>query len=491
MVFCGKPSRGCQRCRQRKIRCDVTKPTCLKCQKAREPCTYRNFDEAIFRDQTREVVRKFKLPPEDEHCSAESRRSLAMVSSSMTTSTTSTPDIFYSALSPSVYDIGANFFFDKFLSEKGTFFGDYSSWLGQLYTADTSSGGLIRAVIEAVGLSALFNVSLDLGIQIKSSEQYSKTLAALKFALDDPERAKSDDTLLAITLLILFELLNFRTWQRHRYWEAHVNAALTLLELRGQDQFQRQRGGQLYIQVRSQILLVCMQKRVAVPRALVQTTCDFQGSLMRQLWQNSRVASPSSITEICFRVVNLRAALHRQEEGDDTKMNGKILLNMAVDIDNDLESWAAGLPDSWRYSVVHGPARVAEELLQGVRHVYPTLWIAEAWNNWRILRLLVSQMRLEISVDPQEIATSQNMARRLCTDVCISVSNFSGSPSYISLIQPLYLVALETLVPYSLRVFAIEQLRHIDASLGVRQARLLADTAENNLFSALPESGVI
>ncbi|KAK6379468.1 hypothetical protein LTS17_006386 [Exophiala oligosperma] len=355
----------------------------------------------------------------------------------MTTSTTSTPDIFYSTLSPSVYDIGANFFFDKFLSEKGTFFGDYSSWLGQLYTADTSGGGLIRAVIEAVGLSALFNVSLDLGIQIKSSEQYSKTLAALKFALDDPERAKSDDTLLAITLLILFE------------------------------------------------------KRVAVPRALVQTTCDFQGSLMRQLWQNSRVASPSSITEICFRVVNLRAALHRQEEGDDTKMNGKILLNMAVDIDNDLESWAAGLPDSWRYSVVHGPARVAEELLQGVRHVYPTLWIAEAWNNWRILRLLVSQMRLEISVDPQEIATSQNMARRLCTDVCISVSNFSGSPSYISLIQPLYLVALETLVPYSLRVFAIEQLRHIDAYLGVRQARLLADTAENNLFSALPESGVI
>lgn len=124
----------------------------------------------------------------------------------MTTSTTSTPDIFYSTLSPSVYDIGANFFFDKFLSEKGTFFGDYSSWLGQLYTADTSSGGLIRAVIEAVGLSALFNVSLDLGIQIKSSEQYSKTLAALKFALDDPERAKSDDTLLAITLLILFEV---------------------------------------------------------------------------------------------------------------------------------------------------------------------------------------------------------------------------------------------------------------------------------------------
>lgn len=238
-------------------------------------------------------------------------------------------------------------------------------------------------------------------------------------------------------------MLNFRTWQRHRCWEAHVNAALALLELRGQDQFQRQRGGQLYIQVRSQIvgsplyllilstssltdwqLLVCMQKRVAVPRALVQTTYDFQSSLMRQLWQKSRVASPSSITEICFRVVNLRAALRQGEITDR-----KVLQKIAMDIDGDLESWTAGLPSSWRYSSIHGPASVAEELLQGVRHVYPTLWVAEAWNNWRILRLLVQQMLLEVSVDPHEIASSQDIVRRLCTDVCISVSNFIGSPS--------------------------------------------------------------
>ncbi|KIW18453.1 hypothetical protein PV08_02741 [Exophiala spinifera] len=479
MVFCGKPSKGCQRCRRRKVKCDATKPTCVRCQKAGEQCHYRNFDEAIFRNQTSEVVRKFKRPL-DEHSVAE-LQPLAVMSS--TSSTASSPAM-YSMPSASVYDIGANFFFDKFMSEKGTFFGDYSSWLGQLYSGATSSG-LIRTVIEAVGLSALFNVSLDLGVQIKSSEQYSKTLAALKLALDDPEQAKSDDTLLAITLLILFEMLNFRTWQRHRFWEAHVNAALALLELRGQDQFQRQRGGQLYIQVRSQILLVCMQKRVVVPRALVQTTYDFHGSLVRQLWQKSRVATPSSITEICFRVVNLRAALCQGQVTD-----WKVLQNAAIDIDNDLESWKAGLPSSWKYSIIHGPAKVSEELLQGVRHIYPTLWVAEAWNNWRILRLLVKQMMLEVSVDPHEIASSQDAARQLCTDVCISVSSFTGSPSFISLMHPLYLVALESLNPYGLRVFAIEQLRCIDASFGVRQARLLADTAESSLLDTVPEPGV-
>jgi len=111
----------------------------------------------------------------------------------------------YSSLPPSVYDLGANFFFARFLSEKSGLFGDYFSWLTQLYST-APSDGLVRAAVEAVGLSALSNVSWAPDVQIKSSEQYSKTLGVLNFVLEDSERAKSDDTLLVITLLILFEV---------------------------------------------------------------------------------------------------------------------------------------------------------------------------------------------------------------------------------------------------------------------------------------------
>ena len=50
------------------------------------------------------------------------------------------------------------------------------------------------------------------------------------------------------------QIVNFNTWDRYYYWFTHVTAAGTLLELRGRDQFARDRGAQLYIQSRSQIV---------------------------------------------------------------------------------------------------------------------------------------------------------------------------------------------------------------------------------------------
>lgn len=57
--------------------------------------------------------------------------------------------------------------------------------------------------------------------------------------------------------LPLIQTLNFDAWERYHDWAAHVQAATALLELRGQQQFTRDRGGQLYIQIRSQIVSAC------------------------------------------------------------------------------------------------------------------------------------------------------------------------------------------------------------------------------------------
>ena len=54
--------------------------------------------------------------------------------------------------------------------------------------------------------------------------------------------------------LTCIQTVNFEIWDQYRYWAAHVKAAMALLELRGQEQFTRERGGQLYIQIRSQIV---------------------------------------------------------------------------------------------------------------------------------------------------------------------------------------------------------------------------------------------
>mgnify|MGYP003623027761 CR=1 FL=1 len=46
----------------------------------------------------------------------------------------------------------------------------------------------------------------------------------------------------------------------------------------------------------------------------------------------------------------------------------------------------------------------------------------------------------------------------------------------LSLIRRLYVVSLEELNACSVRSFGVEQLRRIDASMGIRQAGLLAET---------------
>lgn len=51
----------------------------------------------------------------------------------------------------------------------------------------------------------------------------------------------------------------------------------------------------------------------------------------------------------------------------------------------------------------------------------------------------------------------------------------------MSLVEPLYLISTLTLVPHLLRSFAVEKLRKISRSMGIRQAAVLADIACRNL----------
>lgn len=51
--------------------------------------------------------------------------------------------------------------------------------------------------------------------------------------------------------------VNLATWDHYHDWDTHVQGAITLLAIRGSDQFSHERGGQLFMQIRSQI--VCLQ----------------------------------------------------------------------------------------------------------------------------------------------------------------------------------------------------------------------------------------
>lgn len=59
MVYCGKPSKGCSSCRERKVRCDQKEPTCGQCERRQQTCPgYRNIVDLMFRDESNHVIKK-------------------------------------------------------------------------------------------------------------------------------------------------------------------------------------------------------------------------------------------------------------------------------------------------------------------------------------------------------------------------------------------------------------------------------------------------
>lgn len=176
------------------------------------------------------------------------------------------------SLSEPTNELGANFFFAKYVFNEHPFSTSYQDWLASSYFRDDRR--TLRAAIEAAGLAGISNVKHSPNIARRSKEQYSDALTAVKQALDDPVQAADDATLMAVIILGLYEVrstslplplfivlsskqrqtITFETWDRYRDWATHVQGATALLELRGQEQFTRERGAQLYVQIRSQIV---------------------------------------------------------------------------------------------------------------------------------------------------------------------------------------------------------------------------------------------
>ncbi|KAK8215564.1 hypothetical protein BKA81DRAFT_41186 [Phyllosticta paracitricarpa] len=61
MVYTGKPSRGCQTCKSRRIRCDEGRPTCQNCQKSGRSCPgFPDEFDLMFRNENAAVVRRVR-----------------------------------------------------------------------------------------------------------------------------------------------------------------------------------------------------------------------------------------------------------------------------------------------------------------------------------------------------------------------------------------------------------------------------------------------
>lgn len=383
---------------------------------------YRDLNDVLFRDESPRIIKSVHGLDGSQQRNIVSKLqqvSIAAAKSSDAESTSCSKP--YPELSPALHqpleEVAATFFFSKYGFDLPPFYKGYDEWLSQTYFGGNS---ILRPVVESVGMAALANTTSTPSMMERAQLRYQEGIARVKEALNDPVEGMTDEAFMSVILLAFFETVSFQDWDRYQNWLDHIKAATALLELRGKAQFSRKRGVQLFIQVRSQILLACVQQRLTVPPAVVQATYYFETGSLRDKLKATYAASPGSISEISLRLVNLRAA------AKNTNRNSQELRDAARAIDDDLIMWRDVAPKGWSYKTVETSEN--GDHFRGKRHEHDLPWCVEVWNNWRVLRIAAHQIILHdcsASLAESETANkSLELIREMSVDICISGSAF-------------------------------------------------------------------
>ncbi|MCJ1314939.1 hypothetical protein MMC15_000253 [Xylographa vitiligo] len=403
------------------------------------------------------------------------------------------------ALSVPIESQAMCYFFQNYVSQSPQPSKGYFDYLSCIFSSnDAVERSLIDAVVS-LGMVGLSNTKHASEIMIPAKERYTLALQATNSALGDEKDAKADQTLITVMLLGLYETNTCTSPRSMQSWTQHISGAVQLLRLRGKEQLQTRIGHRLFIQLRGQVIINCMQRRARVPDDIAEWT------LYAMAYETEGEIIESNLSFIVIKFCNLRASMDSFHDYRDSAR----VVSAAFNIDAELADWATRCPIQYVYNTVtiQSPS---ESVFSDYYHTYETIWAAWAWNSYRSIRILLNEMLLEqlahlsqypfdypeaydeYSVLPYEtqILCCKSLLVQLTQDICASVPFYLGyhnrhdglessqvPPAAAGgnlLLWPLYTAACTNVVSDISRSWVIGRLENIAEVMGIRQATALA-----------------
>ncbi|PNP79730.1 hypothetical protein FNYG_06823 [Fusarium nygamai] len=251
MVFPGRFSTGCIRCRQRKIKCDETKPTCHRCDVYGLPCPGYT-DQFPFRQPLKGPGRKSSKadlshcksskPPQyvKTNCNGHERAwKLARPVQSQRTTLVMSP----------IIDLceddraSLSYFIHRFVARNRA--DSYPSNMTCLPTILTHDGhGLLEVTTLSVAQMAAYNQLGCDRLRVQSYRNYGRAIGMLQDTISSGQGVTDDKVLAAVLLLCTFKDISGEGFGDP---SEHVSGLYFLLEMRGLEQLATGRGFELYI----------------------------------------------------------------------------------------------------------------------------------------------------------------------------------------------------------------------------------------------------
>ncbi|KAF2638508.1 hypothetical protein P280DRAFT_71981 [Massarina eburnea CBS 473.64] len=273
-----KRSPGCFECRQRKVRCDETKPECTTCLRRGTKCPgYRPTQTFVLHKFGNRAVKPLIIKEDDNRYRYANQPALE-ASKSSSSSSQETPGVVghlqpYNArllhehiprrVSPMAVErvqyMGT--FLSLYLPKvEGQTLPPPSALILSLPSIPVTSQTLLAAV-DALSAAQLAVSNRNYPLINRSRSLYGTALSQMLKAIQDPARALEDETLLATYLLTLYEVFVGLT-NGHGFFY-HVQGLLHLLKQRGPNSFQSRFSLMIYHAIRYNSLSIGYHVRKA------------------------------------------------------------------------------------------------------------------------------------------------------------------------------------------------------------------------------------
>ncbi|KAF5599927.1 hypothetical protein FPANT_2934 [Fusarium pseudoanthophilum] len=389
-------------------------------------------------------------------------------------------------------DQALHFFFHHYVVPESGRSPTHPDCHGIIYKRATEPGYLAD-LINAVGLAGLA-YSKNAPMLIDSArEAFSRALRGICTALVDPSEAASDQMLVAVMLLALYETVSFSSDKDLSSWSRHVDGALALIQLRGAGQLRNRIGRSIFLNLRTEVLIDCLQRGLLVPKVLIDLMAEARTNETEQEQPAARLANI---------IVNICDAIPSTDEDITGETGLPCYVTRLLAIDADLEGWSQTLPVEYEYKARTTPSGLTDaEMFMGRYHIYQSVEVANTWNLQRCARVILRQAivkaisnRLPISFSLSILSsfpmsytdllpTSETIIQQNSSDVCYSVPYIlhsvdqAGKSSElraayaVHLLWPLYVAGTTRTASDALRDWVVSAMENIKDVTGIQKAK--------------------
>ncbi|QSZ31434.1 hypothetical protein DSL72_000999 [Monilinia vaccinii-corymbosi] len=465
MVYCGKPSRGCQMCRTRRIKCDETKPTCLHCQKSRRQCPgYKDDFDLVFRNETKATERRARRSMKNKNKADDSNTQTAPGNRgngnrklSMSSASSSETEIAYLTTGRDLTKFGSDndpsssshplgiqvgftssieqqapcFFVSNYVivPQNGQMRGSFDYILPLIKTESPRSA--LSLSFQAVAMASLANRPNARGSPLMNLalEQYTKALRVVNLALQNPVHQKTDQTLASILLLGFFETIT-QEKASITAWGSHIDGAVQIVRMRGKKQLRTKVGVALFQSVRGQMLVNSLSSSKTPMLGTDWWCADAQ-----------KDEGSAFVNRLNLQVAELRGDLNRilmsHPRSAETNALVSEIMHRALEVEQDYQRWEDTQTKNtvaWVDNVPGGDITKAD-VCPGRVDLYSDVFACSAWNIARVSRIFIAAIVIRSAawlcypVDYRttpEYAQMSRMGQEMISDIIASVPFMFG-----------------------------------------------------------------